>query len=173
MTLMARWTYYSPFSPLEAHISKSYCIQLTVICFPFLRWARGIRVWDNNGCRGGPRSAMTDCRILDLVTRLGPVVWPHYHQCYNPASPQSALCLLLQLTDIGVEHGSIDIVCFDNDPHWPSLRTDPTVMFFSPDSFHPLNLMLSFSVDPANNDDTKLVQHLLFQISLTSGGYSN
>lgn len=116
---------------------------------------------------------MTDCRILDLVTRLGPVVWLHYHQCYNPASPQSALCLLLQLTDIGVEHGSIDIVCFDNDPHWPSLRTDPTVMFFSPDSFHPLNLMLSFSVDPANNDDTKLVQHLLFQISLTSGGYSN
>lgn len=126
MTLMARWTYYSPFSPLEANISKSYCIQLTVICFPFLRWARGIRVWDNNGCRGGPRSAMTDCRILDLVTRLGPVVWPHYHQCYNLASPQSALSSLLQLTDIGVEHGSIDIFCFDNDPHWPSLRTDPS-----------------------------------------------
>lgn len=171
MTLMARWTYYSPFSPLEAHISKSYCSQLTVICFPFLRWARGMRVWDNNGCRGGPRSAMTDCRVLGLVTRLGPVVWPHYHQCYFCSCLPSVSSVFATSADwyLGALISSV-LTMIPIGHHWwlilQSYSSPLTPLI--PLIWCCLSLLIQQTMMTPNFFST-----FFFQISLTSGGYSN
>lgn len=61
-------TCYSPSparqSPARAHTSNSHCSPLTAAAsFTSPRSALEMRFWDNNGCRGGPGSTVTDCGV--------------------------------------------------------------------------------------------------------------
>lgn len=169
MTLMARWTYYSPFSPLEAHISKSYCIQLTVICFPFLRWTRGIRVWDNNGCRGWAQVSndwLQDIRPCDKVRP----------RCLAPLPPM-LLLLPSPLSQLCVRYFSWLILGLSSvltmipiGHHWGLILqscSSPLTPFI-PLIWCCLSLSIQRTMMTPN-----LFSTFFFQISLTSGGYSN